>query len=206
MTTQTFEFNATPGLTITCKLFAWGSDTILGTAVATPYTNDPNRYHVDFEDQDAGVYRLVGFVGGIAGYVNEIYDVLALTGTYTPRSEQTLSVTVLPISSSSPDRSRSTTEIVVYQNETPSVSVSVADVTLTGKTLRFVVENSLGEDVLVRENADITKTATTFTVVISTAVSGSINDYIWCLRDVNNGNLNLAYGPLKVKYAPDKDT
>lgn len=205
MATQTFEFNCTPGLTITCKLFPWDSDTIVGAAVATPYTNDPNRYHVAFEDQDAGAYRLVGFVGGIAGYVNEIYDVLAITGTYTPRPEQSTVVNVLPLSGSSPDRSRSATEIVVYLNETPSVSVSVPDATLTGKTLRFIVENLLGADVLVRENADISRTATTFTVVISTAVSGSINDYTWALRDVNNGNVVLSGGPLKVKNAPDKD-
>lgn len=88
MATQTLEFNCGPGLSITCKLFAMGSDTVLGSVVATPYANDASRYYLDFTDLTDGAYRLVGFIGGVPGYVQEVYDILATTGRYFPRSEQ----------------------------------------------------------------------------------------------------------------------
>ena len=86
MATQTLEFNAGTGLTISCKLFALGSDTVVATASATEKTNDLNRYSVAFTDLAAGAYRLNGFVGAVGGFVNEIFDVEASTATYFPRS------------------------------------------------------------------------------------------------------------------------
>jgi hypothetical protein len=83
---QTLEFNAPTGLTISCKLFAVGSDTVAATESATEKTNDKNRYAVTV-DVAAGSYRLNGFVGSDGGFVNEIYDLTAATATFYPRSE-----------------------------------------------------------------------------------------------------------------------
>ena len=91
MATQTLEFNATPGLTISCKAFALRADTVLATVTATEKTNDDGRYTVAFTDLAAGPIRLSGFVSGIAGFVNEIYDVLDATATYISRGEAAVS-------------------------------------------------------------------------------------------------------------------
>jgi hypothetical protein len=85
--TQTLLFNAGTGLTIVCKLFALGSDTVVVTATAVERTNDLNRYAVAFTDIPAGVYRLNGFVSGVAGFANEVYDLTLSTATFYPRSE-----------------------------------------------------------------------------------------------------------------------
>jgi hypothetical protein len=87
MATQTLEFNAGTGLTISCKLFAIGSDTVVATATATEKTNDDNRYAVEFTDIPAGAYRLNGFVSSVGGFANEIYDLTLETATFYPRSE-----------------------------------------------------------------------------------------------------------------------
>lgn len=88
MATQTLEFNAPSGLTISCKLFAVGSDTIVDTQTATEKTNAKNRYTVAFTDAPEDAYQLIGFVGSVGGFVNEIYDLLEETATFYPRSEQ----------------------------------------------------------------------------------------------------------------------
>jgi hypothetical protein len=87
MATQTLEFSAGTGLTISCKLFAVGSDTVVATATATEKTNDKNRYSVAYTDIPAGAYRLNGFVSGTGGFANEVYDLTLSTATFQPRSE-----------------------------------------------------------------------------------------------------------------------
>lgn len=87
MAVQTLEFNATTGLTISCKLFAVGSDTVIDTQTATEKTNAKNRYSVAFTDAPAQATQLIGFVGAVGGYANEIYDLTAETMTFITRSE-----------------------------------------------------------------------------------------------------------------------
>jgi len=74
-------------LTISCKLFAVGSDTVVATATATEKTNDTNRYSVVYTDIPAGAYRLNGFVSSTGGFANEVYDLTLTTATFQPRSE-----------------------------------------------------------------------------------------------------------------------
>jgi hypothetical protein len=87
MATQTLEFNAGSGLTLSCKVFALNSDTVVDTQTATEQTNDKNRYRVAFTDLPAGAYRLNAFVGAVGGFANEVYDVTLSTATFYPRSE-----------------------------------------------------------------------------------------------------------------------
>lgn len=87
MATQTIEFSATPGLTITAKLFALGSDTVVASVVATEKTNDKGRYEAEFTNVAAGPYRLNGFVGSTGGIASGIYDLTLSTDTFFPRSE-----------------------------------------------------------------------------------------------------------------------
>lgn len=87
MATQTLEFDAGTGLTISCKLFALESDTVVATVAATEKTNDKGRFSVAFTDVPAGAYRLNGFVGAVGGFVNEIFDLTLTTDVFHPRSE-----------------------------------------------------------------------------------------------------------------------
>jgi len=86
-TNQTLEFSAGTGLTLSCKLFALGSDTVVATASASEKANDKNRYAVVFADIPAGAYRLNAYVGATGGFANEIYDLTLTQTTFYPRSE-----------------------------------------------------------------------------------------------------------------------
>ncbi len=112
-------------------------------------------------------------------------------------------VNVYPVSSSTPERVAGTT-LTFYRDESRSVSV-VTDFTLTSLTLRFVVEDNDGNDVLVIENASITKSQQTFTVSITTAVTANLGNYRWSMRDITTGNSVIAFGVLAVAEAASKD-
>lgn len=60
MATQSVEFTAPPNQTLTVRLFAAGSDTIVATAgTVTAATNRAGLYTADFTDVPAGRYRLI---------------------------------------------------------------------------------------------------------------------------------------------------
>ena len=63
--TQTIEFRAASGLTLTAELFAIGSDTIVDTESATEETNRSGTYRAAFTDVAAGEYQLVAFSGTV---------------------------------------------------------------------------------------------------------------------------------------------
>jgi hypothetical protein len=112
-------------------------------------------------------------------------------------------VNVYPVSASTPERVAGTT-LTFYRDESRAVSV-VTDFTLTSLTLRFVVEDNDGNDVLVIENAAITKSSQTFTVSITTAVTANLGNYRWSMRDITTGNSVIAFGVLAVAEAASKD-
>ncbi|MFZ9091412.1 MAG: hypothetical protein ACO3FE_15135, partial [Planctomycetaceae bacterium] len=60
MATQTVEFSAPPGQTITVRLFSPGSDTVAETATAvTEATNRDGVYSATFTDAPAGLYKII---------------------------------------------------------------------------------------------------------------------------------------------------
>ena len=66
MATQTVEFRAASGLTLTVRLFAVGSDTIVQTASScTEATNRKGTYAAVFTDPGAAEFELVAFSGGV---------------------------------------------------------------------------------------------------------------------------------------------
>jgi hypothetical protein len=236
--TQTLEFSAGTGLTLSCKLFALGSDTVVDTQTATEKTNDKNRYSVAFTDIAAGAYRLNAFVGATGGFANEVYDLTLSTATFQPRSESaadlsTITTQLTTIESKvdtidnfvdtevaaikaktdlittdtvfvTVDRVAGST-ITMHYNESTTATVPLDEDT-TSLTLRFVVENSDQLDVLVIETANITRTATSFTVTITTAVTATLGQYRWALRDITGGiNRLIEGGVLQVISAANKD-
>ena len=64
MGTQTVEFRAAPGLTLTAKLFTAGSDTVVQTASAvTEATNRKGTYAATFTDPGAAEFELIALSG-----------------------------------------------------------------------------------------------------------------------------------------------
>jgi len=87
MYNQNLEFSAAAGLTLSCKLFTLGSDTVVATSTATEKVNDKNRYIASYTDIPAGAYRLNAFASGIGGFANEVYDITLSSQTFYPRGE-----------------------------------------------------------------------------------------------------------------------
>ena len=132
MATQTLEFSAGTSLTISCKLFAIGSDVVVDTLTATEKTNDLNRYSVDFVDVPAGAYRLNGFVGGTGGFANEIYDLTLTTATFLPRSEAAVDLTTVATSGQVQNLNTSVSGILEDTNTTiPNLITQVINVSST---------------------------------------------------------------------------
>ena len=109
-------------------------------------------------------------------------------------------INVYPVSASTPERVAGTT-ITYYRNEIRSVSV-VTDFTLTALTLVFVIEDAEGTDLLSIPNSSISRSDKTFTVSIGTAVTATISNYRWALRDITGGsNSVIARGVFSVQEA-----
>ena len=111
-----------------------------------------------------------------------------------------IGINVYPVSASTPERVSGTT-LTFYRNESRSVSV-VTDFTLTSMVLEFVVEDAEGNDVLDVANGSISRSGQTFTVSITTAVTATVSNYRWSLRDITSGNSVIARGILSVQDAP----
>lgn len=139
MATQTLEFNATQGLTLTAKLFALGSDTVVQSVSATAKTNDKGRYTAAFTDVPAGRYRLNAFVGSNGGFVNELYKLTLSSATFFPESESQQAV-YAPVE-------RSTADTSVIEFEWPISGATFANSASTCKR-RFLNETGAQEEAL----------------------------------------------------------
>jgi hypothetical protein len=111
-----------------------------------------------------------------------------------------IGINVYPVSASTPERVQGTT-LTFYRNESRSVSV-VTDFTLTSLTLQFTVEDADGLDVYTLANGSISRSGQTFTVAVTTAVTGNLGQYRWSMRDVSGGGSSvIAMGVLTVQEA-----
>jgi hypothetical protein len=125
-----------------------------------------------------------------SGILDTIRD--SLPGTQT--------INVYPVSASTPERVAGTT-LTFYRDESRSVSVAT-DFTLTNLTLQFTVEDQDGNDVYTLANALITRSGQTFTIPITTAVTGGLGQYRWSMRDITGGgNSVIGMGVLTVQEA-----
>jgi hypothetical protein len=111
-----------------------------------------------------------------------------------------IGINVYPVSASTPERVQGTT-LTFYRNESRSVSV-VTDFTLTSLTLQFTVEDADGVDVYTLANGSISRSGQTFTVAVTTAVTGNLGQYRWSMRDISGGGSSVvAMGVLTVQEA-----
>ena len=82
MATQTIEFGAPAGQTVTARLFAAGSDTVVATATAIARTNATGVYTAAFSDLTPGLYRLIGTNAAGTLLCQWWVRTLSATGTY----------------------------------------------------------------------------------------------------------------------------
>jgi hypothetical protein len=120
-------------------------------------------------------------------------------------------VNVLPYTGAVPDRVEGTT-IKVFYNELTNVSVGVTDsagsaVDVSAKTLRFIVEDRFGNDILTIDDASITKVTSTFTIQIPQSLTDTIGaNYKWALRDLTSSlNTVLMHGQIIVTEAAEDE-
>jgi hypothetical protein len=124
-----------------------------------------------------------------AGILDEIRDDINAIG-----------INVYPVQASTPERVQGTT-LTFYRNESRSVSV-VTDFTLTSLTLQFTVEDADGVDVYALANGSISRSSQTFTLAVTTAVTGNLGQYRWSMRDISGGGSSvIAMGVLTVQEA-----
>lgn len=91
--------------------------------------------------------------------------------------------------------------ITMQYNESTTASVNLDEDT-TSATLQFVVSRPDGTDILTIANGSITRTSTSFTVTITTAVTATLGQYLWSLRDITGGtNRVVTKGVLTVQNA-----
>ena len=83
MATQTVEFSAPSGQTITARLFSAGSDTVVQTASAvTEATNRDGVYSATFTDAAAGLYKLIATNAGGTLLAQWWVDLTLATATF----------------------------------------------------------------------------------------------------------------------------
>jgi hypothetical protein len=197
--------------------------TEIATAVAA--TQALSRLDSMIEDNGAGQFRFDtialemapagGGGGGTDWTANERTAIRAILGVPTSGTTPTdptsgildtirdllpgsQTINVYPVSASTPERVAGTT-LTFYRDESRSVSV-VTDFTLTNLTLQFTVEDQDGNDVYALANASINRTGQTFTIPITTAVTGGLGQYRWSMRDITGGgNSVIAMGVLTVQ-------
>jgi hypothetical protein len=83
MATQTVEFSAAPGQTITARLFAAGSDTVVQTASGVAEaTNRDGVYSATFTDAAAGLYKIIATNAGGTLLAQWWVDLTLTTATF----------------------------------------------------------------------------------------------------------------------------
>ena len=107
-------------------------------------------------------------------------------------------VNITPGSISSIHRGDSS-NVRLFFNENANVVIPLS-IDITALDVRFVVEDDTQANVYTRTNAQIARTSTSFTVLISTTVTGTLTSYIWSLRTVADEKI-LVRGSISVEYA-----
>lgn len=209
MATQTVEFQAPTGLTLTAKLFAEGSDTVAYTASAvTEQTNRKGIYRATFSSVSADDYQLIALDGTVpvaiwwayvedtattfitgerVGYLNGSIYIPNLVGQVVARGAQT------------------TLEAFIGETYTHTIVTVDGDgnaVDCSAMTLEVVIEKLDRTDVVTIANASITKTTTTVAFAVANTYHTTEANYRWALRRTDTGVV-IMHGPYVVQYAAD---
>lgn len=216
MATQTVEFVAPTGLTLTTELFSAGSDTLVQAASATTeQTNRKGLYRATFTDAAAGLYKLIARVGStpVATWWVDLTLATATFQTYEmPMSLITAgsgggATIVLPTWALSEPR-QTQYDLTGYNGELKTHRVYVkdsagVDINFTLLTLRFRIETKAKVEIITIEDGSITKALGYFEVTVPKAAHATVQLAKWSIRTVTNDE-NLKDGNYKICYAPLK--
>lgn len=236
MATQTIEFIAASGLTLTVKLFAINSDTVVQTASSvTEATNRKSVYNAIFTDVAAGTYQLIAYSGANSVALWEVDLTLstAIFRAYDPVNPKAIRIAVglntnnldsqlqtinnniiassspilFPVFTKTPDRNTDN-NITAFYNEEVDLDIVVTDeddnlVDITSKTLKIVIEDYLGNDVLSIPDSGLIKSTGNVTFNLTQSVTSTPGTYKYSLRDITNKNIVLAYGNIDIQYAAE---
>jgi hypothetical protein len=169
LATQTVEFRAATGLTITAKLFSAGSDTEVANVSATEATNRKGTYRASYTDVPAGEYQLIAFDSQPIP-VAEWWTKLTLNtdtfGVYEKADTRDIAAGTLDIQSrlpttldnglmrSSVQKSNSEVAGVVTNSETPtatmfSTNLDYYDTTFDRMIIRFTSGSLVGANSII---------------------------------------------------------
>lgn len=226
MATQTVEFAAPSGLTLTAKVTALLSDTVVATASSvTEATNRKGTYAAAFTDLAAGTYNLTAFKDSV-GVARWITTTLAAEGTYPSyesvwlhggqagsanglgdwATDSDVSISLVPAYSQISSRVAGDT-LRAFLNEATTFTVAPLDadgnaVNTSGMTLEVVIEDGKRADLETIANASITKTSTTYTFTVSAATNANeMPNGKWSCRRTDT-DVVIGVGPYVVDYAP----
>lgn len=87
----------------------------------------------------------------------------------------------------------------LFYNENANVTIPIS-LDITAMDVRFVVEDATQANVYTLANAAIARTATSFTVLITTTVTAQLRNYIWSLRSTSDDKV-LVKGSIAIDYA-----
>ena len=209
MATQTVEFQAPSGLTLTAKLFTAGSDTVAYTASAvTEGTNRKGVYAATFSSVASGTYQLIALEGTDAiaiwwGFADDT----ASTFQFGERIGIINSSTYLPTIVGSIVARNSMTTLEAFVGETYTHTITTVDadgnaVDCSGMTLEVIIEKLDRTDVVTIADANISKTTTTVSFAVSNTYHTTESNYRWALRRTDTGVV-IMQGPYVVHYAAD---
>lgn len=189
MVTQTIEFRAATGLTLSVELFAIGSDTIVATASASEQTNRAGTYLVSFSDIAAGEYQLVAF-SATTPVASWLVSLRSLTDTFQVYDRTNTAAPNITLGVGITNPTTSDTKLYVFLNETVSQSVAAylpdleTPVDLSGLSLEIIIENAKRETIVVITDITISgdnSNIVTFDYPIE--VTNNLTVKNWSLRD-----------------------
>jgi hypothetical protein len=236
MATQTIEFIAASGLTLSVDLFAINSDAVAQSASSvTESVNRKSVYNAVFTDVAAGTYQLIAFSGANSVALWEV-DLTLTTATfraYDPLNPKSIrnalgmntnnldsqlnsinnnvtassSPILYPVFTKSPDR-KVDNNLTTFYNEIVDVDLVLTNeleepIDITSKTLKVVIEDSLGVDVATIPDSGLIKATGNVTFTLGQSVTANLGIYKYSLRDITNKNEVLAYGNIDVQYAAE---
>lgn len=196
---------------------AYDADTQYAT-VDAPWCTIPevgDEYTI-FNLRTSLIQRITSAASGtIAFVIAKLWDMIEDVSGYrfTSKAVEAVVASVLPTRGVIPVRVDQTF-LTAFIGETITQSVSVYEedgttpVDLSGKTLQVCFESTATTDVAVIENANITVSGDDNNVVsfaYPSAVTGSVANYHWSLRDASAPKTVWQYGTLYVKRAALKD-
>lgn len=203
MATQTIEFRAATGLTITAKLFAAGSDTEVASVTATEATNRKGTYLAAYIDVPAGEYQLIALSSGtpVASWWTTLTLSTVTFGVYDKADTRDINTKALDIQSRIPtalDNGLMRSSVEAMGANTLTASALAADAVSeiqSGLALQSTL-NTLGSTVVaiglaVDSKPSLTQIEGTTVLAKQNTLTTGITDILTAVDGINVGDVEI---------------